>query len=86
MASGIGVMLGEITFVLFATLAPSGVVACASMGLLIVRGGDRDRRADAAGRPRAAASGGCAAACGYACSSLSARSMSRCCELTPVFW
>lgn len=46
MISGIDTALGEITLVLFTTLAPSGVVAFAIMGLSIVRGGlaDEDHR------------------------------------------
>lgn len=42
MVSGIDTALGEITLVLFTTLAPSGVVAFAIMGLFIVRGGLSD--------------------------------------------
>lgn len=49
MVSGIDTALGEITLVLFTTLAPSGVVAYAIMGLPIVRGGlsaEAQRRID----------------------------------------
>ena len=42
MISGIDTALGEVTLVLFTTLAPSGVVAFAIMGLSIVRGGLTD--------------------------------------------
>lgn len=42
MISGIDTALGEITLVLFTTLAPSGVVAFALMGFPIVRGGLSD--------------------------------------------
>lgn len=38
MPSGVDIALGEITLVLFTTLAPSGVVAFMLMGLMIVRG------------------------------------------------
>ena len=49
MISGIDTALGEITLVLFTTLAPSGVVAYTIMGLPIVRGGlsvEAQRRID----------------------------------------